>query len=117
MTTIPPSGSVRLEKNDCAARRTPCIETRHRSWRCPPVRRRSCFDLGVSESWPSDTDPARGDAPIPSRFESLASPDGRADGIWLAPFYARVRILHLGNRQVVPALRALGHDVRSANEL
>ncbi len=28
-----------------------------------------------------------------------------------------VRILHLGNHQVVPALRALGHDVRVAKEL
>jgi glycosyltransferase involved in cell wall biosynthesis len=35
----------------------------------------------------------------------------------IAAASARMRILHLGNLQVVPALRALGHDVRVASEL
>jgi tetratricopeptide (TPR) repeat protein len=37
--------------------------------------------------------------------------------MWLAPSDSTMRILHLGNLQVVPALRALGHDVRVASEL
>src|SRR5262245_46111107 len=31
--------------------------------------------------------------------------------------HPQMRILHLGNRHVVPALRARGHDVRVASEL
>src|SRR5436190_10334396 len=40
-----------------------------------------------------------------------------ADGMSLALALARMRILHLGNPQVIPALRALGHDVRVASQL
>lgn len=47
----------------------------------------------------------------------LSPGPGDADGMSFALASARMRILHLGNAQVVPALRALGHDVRVASQL